>query len=333
VSVSIPDLTAISAINTVLKEEETLWDTYIGQAAQTPEEKIDGRLRQLSCVRRIAWTSAGESGQSFAAKAMNLAKELIAMGPKDANAHFAYGQVLLEKNDRLAAAKEFETAHSLGMDSPALNRIISALSGKAELTDIRPATGLRIFGAKALFRCTVRGIDMNSIKEFNMTMDGHPVAAVRAGSQILYVPQEAELSDGKHVVKISLTPTDAETKTMDAEFYVNKRPPTWTVTPSGPDIIALQPVWTIALDDLAGIDRLTLKVTLKKVSGGYSKVLINEGRYKEPSSVGKLGGTVDTASFKVSPPAELTPGDYTLDISVQNLAGIPLNDSKKYNIK
>jgi hypothetical protein len=99
-------------------------------------------------------------------------------------------------------------------------------------------------------------------------------------------------------------------------------------------MIATQPVWTIVLEDLAGIDKPSLKIMLKKTGGGFSKALVKDGKYQVNTDTGKVGTLVaDPASFKVTSGVDITAGEYTLEINVQNLAGIPLSDTKKFNIK
>jgi tetratricopeptide (TPR) repeat protein len=335
-SLSAQEVGTINGIQGILKEEETIWSQYVDQVAQTPEEKIDGKLRQLSCLRRMRWAMPEKTGEIHLPKIATIAGELLKLGPNNPEVHFAVGQTLFEKGDKLGAFREFEAAKNCGLNTPSFNRLLNQLSGQSELIDIVPEKGgVRAFGLKPLFRATIRGIDMNTVKDFSITLDTRTVSSTRVGSQVLYVPQEVELSDGKHDLVFTASIVDSEPKTIQREFFVNKKPPAWSVTPSDPDMIATQPLWTITLDDISGIDSSSLKVILKNANGGFQKQLIAEGRYKVRSEVAKseVGGKVDTSSFKVSTGSDIPPGDYLLEINVSNNAGIPLNDSKKYKIK
>ncbi len=322
------DQAAVSEINTLLQEEDQLWENYFSKADIKLEDKITGKLRQLACVRRKFWLldPTNSNRTALAARCTTLCDDMVKLSPDDPRTYYAQGVNFLERGDERKAYDALNLAKSKGMSSQVLTRLLRELGGKAEVTDIRPWGGLR-FGARPLIRATLRGVNINTIQSVTMKLDNKDVQPARAGSQIMFLPKEEELTDGKHVVNVHVSDGTTDIEVPEISFYMNKKPPEWTVTPVGAEPLEVQPVFTIALKDSAGIDLSTLKLVMKKAGGGFTRELVREGRYRVtvPKLNFKTNDAVTAETFKISTGSDVAPGEYMLTIEVQDTAGNQLN--------
>ena len=330
------DVQTVGDLNTLLRDEDTLWESYFNKADIKLDEKVNGKLRQLACLRRMIWLLPNDTGRGpLATRTITLAEEIVRLAPDDPRAHYAQGINWLERGEQGKAYTALLAAKAKGMTSKVLPRLLSELGSKPEVTDPRPWGSLH-FGARPLIRATLRGVNVAMLQSIAMKLDGKDVQPARVGSQVLYLAKDEELGDGKHKVELSATDGTNPVELPSFTFVMNKKPPTWTVTPEGTEPLPAQPLWTIALNSASGVDYTTLKLVIKKANGGFTRELIRDGRFRVTSQKAGIKATdaVSTDTFKVSIGTDLPPGSYTLSIDVRDTAGNPLVDtSKVFDVK
>jgi tetratricopeptide (TPR) repeat protein len=326
------DVQIVNDINTLLHDEDVLWDGYFNKADIKLEDKVNGKLRQLACLRRTFWLLPPDNPNRppVATRCTTLAEEIVRLAPEDPRAHFAQGVNWLERGDQGKAFTALMAAKSKGMTSKVLARLLSDLGSKPEVTDARPWGSLR-FGVRPLIRATLRGVNVAMLQSMSMKLDGRDVQPARVGSQVLYLAKDEELGDGKHKVELSATDGANPVELPAFFFFMNKKPPTWAVTVEGAEPLPAQPVWTIVLTDASGIDFTSLKMVIKKANGGFTRELVRDGHYRVTSQKLNIKAmdAVSTDTFKVSPGSDLPPGDYTLSIDVLDTAGNQLRDTSR----
>jgi len=337
------DRQPLQELSKLLKDTEGVWQKFVDKAAPKPEEKVEAKLWQVSCIRRQAYLlEVTEESQRAAllAKALSLMKDLVALAPENPVVHYTLGMVLYEKEDYTGAYGALKTAEAKGMKTPALQRLLGFLGSKSEILDVRPSKDRRSFGRRPLVGGTLKA--PGAPKRVTMKLGDKVVDPVMVGTQVLFVPAGTDLPDGDVTVSISFTDTfERTTECAPFTFSLDLKPPSWSVAPDASAPIPPKTVFTITLADRSGIDYGTTKLTLKEVSAkkaGRNIPLISDGRYKtampDIDPPRRIGHPLDSESFKVSAGAqELTPGDWELSISVQDQAGNQLSDTKRYTVK
>ena len=338
------DVSTLAEIRKNLKDEFDVWSNYLKTVIPPlAADRINAVTRQLSCVRRQFYLldiTAESERPDLRKRELEMANEIIAIDPKDPIGNVLLGRVYVDNQEYVNARKAFESARQLGKIPPDVQTGIEKLSVQPTLVGQRPEENKPWFGVRPLIGATMKAVlSGGGIKEAKMAIDGKVVKPSIVGSQILYFPSEADISDGEHTATLSATfasdPHPIEFKPV--KFFVDKLPPTWTVDPENNQPLASKAVWTITLADRSGIDPTSLSITLTSGKGkGITRNLVQNGRYKMalPDLGIKTGSFVDCEKpFKVASPMELSAGEYGLNIVVQDSVGNELKETKQYSVK
>lgn len=329
------DKSILIDIRALLVSEDELWRQYLEKAAGQVPQKINGKLRQLACIRRLGWLTAKEDPQHkiLLDRALTAANELLSLDVSNGNFHFLLGQILRERNEFPDAFKAFQMAESKGLKTPELSMLLNVLGKKCEIVDVWPNSTRRFFGSVPLVGVSLK--TLVPIKNAGMKINGKTVAPIIAGTQIFYLPANDELKDGEQNVAISVSDSSGQIiEFPEFSFSADKKPPTWKFSQ---EIVGSQPVWTITLWDETGIDFNSLKINLATVKSNtiVNADLIKNGKYN--SAMTKIniksGTNVNLMPFKLCASLDLTPGEYSLAISVQDYEGNGLVDKKAITLK
>ncbi|HYG74350.1 MAG TPA: tetratricopeptide repeat protein [Planctomycetota bacterium] len=338
----------INQIKAILKEEDEVWKKCIEKSKLTDAQKINAKLRQLSCVRRLIYLLEYDEEPvqrpNLLTRATSIAKDLDALAPNDPVVKYSLGHLLLDKGDYMGAAKLFaQAAEGDWKKPPELQKILDQLNFKPQVVDVRPREGRRYLGPRPLISGTLRAVTAaGPPKKATMklgAMSVEPVLSPPLGLQVLFYPTDKELADGDQDVAISVV--DALDQQIDFppfKFGLDKQAPSWSVAPAQGAPLTTKPVFTITLQDRGGIDFSSLKLSIKPAGTKSTRniIMVADGRCKismltlEPPR--KIGFPIDTDQFIVSP-GELTAGDWELSISVADPSGNILTDTKTYSIK
>lgn len=338
------DRPRLQEIGKTLKEIEGIWQKYMDKAATKQAEKVEAKLWQLSCIRRLGGTfEVGEESQRQATvnRAVSVAKELANRNADDPAVQFTLGQVLCEKADYGGAYAAYKAAAAKGMKTPELQRLLDTLGRKAEIVDIRPPKDKRWFGPRPVIGGTLRSASSGGVaRKVEMKIGDKQVEPVMIGEQVLYVPGPNDMIDGDLTVSISVTDALGRvTEVTPFAVSVDRKPPSWSVEPDpGAALPAGKVVFKITLADRSAIDYGSVKLILKEKKTGNSKQLIGDGNYKtsmpDLNPPRKIGHPLDSDTFQVSNGGQdLAPGEWELTISAQDVFGNVLSDTKKYNVK
>jgi tetratricopeptide (TPR) repeat protein len=339
------DMQYVVEITKRLKEEAELWKRFLLKANPGTQERLDAKLRQLSCYRRQAAIQEGVNNserQLVMAQAMTLAQDIVKQHPESGDGHFAYGRVLYDKGDFAGALKEFKEAQAKGLKDPAVERLVKGLGQQPEALDVRPSPDRRWFGSRPLIACTLKTVSSaGPLKRVTIKMGQKALNATLVGSQVLCLPGANDVMDGDQTVTIEAA--DALNNAVEfppLKFAIDRKPPTCRVEPEAGGISTRQ-VFKISVSDSSGVDYSSVKVVLKPLgrgAGNTMRTLIDEGKYKvnmgNLNPARKPGYTLDSESFEVEPGLqEMGVGDWELTISVQDMAGNAAQETKKYTVK
>ncbi|MFH0939579.1 MAG: tetratricopeptide repeat protein [Planctomycetota bacterium] len=339
------DLVTLNAIQIALRELDAIWMCY-ADCMTDPQQKFDGKLRRLACSWRSFWNTPKKDFATrlkLQQQAIELSHELIKLNENNGDGYFALGQALMEKGDFAAALKTFETAKNKDCKAPTLSALLKGLqSCKAEIVDFRPSQTQRWFGETPLIVARLKSIVCPSgYRDVKMLLDDKPLTSpVVIGTQIFYQPENTTMLDGSHTIKVSVT--DAFGTNLDfppINFTIDKKPPTLKIIPDTATVLTSKAQWTLTLSDESGINLSKTKVILKTASSTispFSRDIVKDGKYKisipdftPPIQIGAIVGE----TFKISAGQDLAPGEYTLDITAQDMEGIVLNTTRTYTVK
>ncbi len=324
-------------IRKLLTEEDAMWTAALQKVTQTAD-KVDFKVRQLACIRRLFWLMPENDPTAPAVleKAAKLSAEIVALDPKSGVGQFTRGLVLIDKGDLPGALAAMTEAKTNGYDAPNLDELIAGLTRKPKIGEIRPGAR-RAFGMVPLISASLHA-PAGGIKETKMSIDDKPVEALVSGTQVLYVPEQSSSLDGDHTVKISII--DKKGNTIDFpefNFGVDKKPPSIKITPEGGAVLPAKAEWTITVGDASGIDPSSTSVVFKTVKGAQSitRELVKDGKYKlgfpdlkPPIKAGSAVGE----TFRVAPGQDLLPGEYTLTITVGDIVGNVETQTKSFTV-
>jgi len=340
----------INQLKAVLRDEDEVWKKFLERSKATNAQRIDAKLRQLSCVRRqlylLDYDEEPINRPQFLNRATTLGKDLETLGANDSLVRTALGNLELDRGDYSKALSHFSVAleKSAGK-SPELQRIVDLLSAKPQVTDVRPREGRRYYGPRPLISGTLRAVSATGVpKKATMKLGAlvvEPLLSPPLGLQVLFYPTDKELADGDQ--DVSITVIDALDQPIEFppfKFGMDKQPPSWSVSPASGTPISTKPVFTVTLSDRGNIDYNSLRLALKPADAKRATqqiVMIADGRCKvtmpDLTPPRKIGYPIDNDSFPCSPGRELAPGDWELTITVGDLSGNILTESKKFSVK
>jgi hypothetical protein len=337
---SIEDATTLVEIFGLLTQLEGVWVQMAAKATDS-DQVAEAKLRQLHCVRRLAWACNPDDERQQRAireRACGLADSLVKTKPENGAYHFALGQVLLEKGDCTAALQEFQTASAKNCTAPVLERLARELACKPEVTEIRPTESRRWFGARPLVSVKLK-LPLSACKDVKLSLDDKPVPATIVGNEVFYMPESAAALDGEHTIRVTLTDAKgAEVSFPPVKFGVDKKPPTLRILPEAGTVSTKQE-WTVTLADDSGVDLASICVTIKYSGASPTPIareIVKDGRYKinvlDANPPIKSGMPVKE-TFKVSIGSDMSPGECTLTVTAQDLEGNQTSVPKTYKVK
>jgi hypothetical protein len=325
--------------NTLTMQAE-LWGQF-AERTPKPAEKVEAKLRQLVCLRRLIWSypekdAAVQTG--IRDRAARVSDDLLKLDPENGAAHYAVGQHLLDKNDFGGAYRELTLAKEKKFNAEGLERLLAGLGRKPEVVDVWPNPQRRWFGARPLIGGTLKVLKGSGpLKEASLLLGKTALTPVITGSQVFYVAEDDAALDGDHEVGISVTDEfGARIEFPKFTFGMDKRPPEIKVAPDDGSAIDPKQLWTISVRDASGIDPAQTQVVLKSVKPTkITRDLVKEGKYKVSVDVQppvKLN-TLCGENFQIGPGLDLQPGEYTLEITACDINGNTGTAAKTYTVK
>jgi hypothetical protein len=334
------DTTLLNELRNVLTEQETMWKQFADRTQKMPE-KVEARLRQLICLRRLAWCVPDRDASqqaTFRDRATKVADELLKLDPENGAVHFAAGQLLFDKGNYAGAFQSFSLAKEKKFASESLDRLIAGLGQKPEIVDVWPAETRRGYGVRPLIGGTLKVLKGSGpLKEATLSIGKNTVTPVITGSQVFYVPDDDSTLDGDHEVSIAVVDEfGGRTEFPKFSFGIDKRPPAIKVLPEDGAQIETKQIWTITLSDVAGIEQTQTQVTLKSEKPSkINRELIKDGRYKvsvdaqQPVKINSFCGE----SFKIGLGSDMVPGEYSLIVSTADMNGNIATVTRSYTVK
>lgn len=346
-----PDVLRLGKITNLLRDEQTLWEQFMARGEPSKEDKIDAKLRIVSCGRRRVLMAAAtrpvrrdvnynvvlDSGDEQVLKQLLPPATDLAALDESGQGHFVLGLLLIEKGDLPAARTALLESHKRGFKSAELTKLLATLDAKTKILDAGPMPAEHQFGSAPLIRATLESpLGLSTLKGLKITLDGKDVQSSVFGSQILYSPRETEMGGGEHVVKIlSSDASGAPIELQQFSYQIDKQPPEWKIDPA-PGEVKGGVVFSISVTDPSGVDWASLSagIRAKTSANPLDVVVAKNGRYSHslPSINVKMGENILRSPFKLVTPNPFLPGEYTLWIEVRDLAGNKLKDEKAFSV-
>ncbi len=336
------DQTRVNTILALNRDEDAMWERMLRQSDVAKEDKIDAKIRMLACVRRQIWLTDAEAGQheALVKRAVEIAGELVALDASG-RSHQLQALVLIDKGDLAGARASLLEAAKRGPLTPESTKLLAELDVKAKLIDVGPAPAIeREFGAAPLIRATVETpLGLSALKNIKVTMNEKQVPATVFGTQILYLPSEADMSGGPKTVQIVAgDSTGSHLEFPKFTFLIDKEPPTWAIDPPA-GAVKGDVVFSINLKDESGVDWGTLSAGMRSTKttaeAPFDVVFVRDGHFSHalPRLNVKTGELVLRSPFKLTAPTETIPsGEYKVWIEVKDVLGNKLKDEKIYTV-
>jgi hypothetical protein len=248
--------------------------------------------------------------------------------------------LLLDMKRYGEAQIRFNKAAAAGYKSPVLEKIVTELNRKPELIGARPADGQRWFGKRPLVYATLFSPNAtDGFRSIEVTHNGTTASPMLTGSQVLYLPDVAKLTDGKHVIQVSVVEAASGNKIQfpPLEFSIDRMAPTFKLSPDGGEVDG-KAVFNISLSDPTGVDLASVRVLYRSMDNAKNptnREIILNGRYKVGSPELNIKGnqTIPGESFKATAGSiPLPPGAYVLDLFAKDLSGNEMKASKGFQV-
>ena len=349
-----PEQERLRQINDLLRSQDLIWERALEVADATPEEKANAQLRYVSCLRRryylSPWLKNIKRDESWKPIpdmpdeiTLNLALKVSSEAARiDTTGRGSYLLALMaiEKGELTVARNALIESAKRGFKSPEQATLLEQLTRPVKMTNAGPAVAERQFGAITLLRAAFDSpLGTASLNNLKVTINGKDVLATTLGSQVLYVPNDTEMSGGGHVVKFTAPePLGASLTFPTFTYLFDKAPPTCTFEPNGGTVKG-DVVFFIKIEDPSGVDWQSLSAGINSTTSGtgvsITSQLIRDGRYAHSllSIKIKIGDIVLRSPVLLTGVSTLPSGDYKLWLDVKDLAGNKIKQEKLFSVK